>query len=462
VLGAALLTVLVTLLSLLGTDCHCRLKNNCSAQQDAQLTTRSATDWLNDIQGGTSLAPKSDDAAAATITMRRTTLSVLECPEEGYFRFDNSGVFLKFDESEIAYSNLGGIQKTDSTFFEANAFLQAGGDPSYVDGNGTPQGVYYKGIGRDVQPTEWVATEAGAFAISTRVTNLDLYVRNVTAYAPNPRTLAPNARTNAMTRDTVDPAKLAASAAANELVGAPPQDFGRINLADGQTTLFEYTLINSASGAPHPSLSEQSLYFFDLDVGSGGLFETLTVCGLSGWATASEDSKEGSGLFDGITSRILATTVEQSKLPLFAPFASELGQATACVRFQGTERHGGANNPQSIAMVERAARQRIDDIAPAVRTSVLPNLVKLIFPAGAPALYYLAACLVRCQWPCAARRAHTSTPAACPNPHRHVQAVHAVPRRRLGGSAGLLRPQLPLLRPNRSGGAARPLPVDGL
>jgi len=476
-LGAALLTVMITLLSLLGTDCHCRLKNECGAQLSTQglgdqPTTRSPADWPGDLQGGTGPALSSNDAAAAPITMRHTTLSVLECPEEGYFRFGTSGVFLEFDESEIVYSNLGGtLQKIDSKFLETNPFLQGGGDPSYVDG-ALPQGIYYKGVGRDVQPTEWVATEAGELAISTRVTNLDLYVRNVTSYAPNPRTLAPNARTYDTpegSRGAIDLAKLnkpggkSTSAFGDAAFGAPPRDFGRINLANGQKTLFEYTLINSASGAPHPSSSEPSLYFFDLDVGPGGLFETLTVCGLSGWATASE-SKDGRGLFDGITSRIIATTVEQSKLPLFAPFASELGHATECVRFQGTERHGGANNPHSIAMVERAARQRIADIAPGVRTSVLPNLVKLIFPAGAPALYYLTACLVRVRcrrWPCAARRARTYAPATRPDPNRHVQVVHAVPSRRLGGSAGLLGPQLPLLWPNRSGGAARPLPADG-
>jgi len=475
VLGAALLTVMATLLSLLGTDCHCRLKNECGAQLSAQglgdqPTTRSPADWSGNLQGGTGTAPRSDDAAAASTTMRHTTLSVLECPEEGYFRFDNYGVFLEFDESEIAYSNLGGttLQKTDSKFLATNPFLQGGGDPSYA-GGALPQGIYYKGVGRDVQPTEWVATEAGELAISARVTNLDLYVRNVTTYAPNPRTLAPNARTDDTpegSRGATDLAKLnkpggnSPRAFGDAAFGAPPRDFGRINLADGQTTLFEYTLIDSASGSPHPSSSEPSLYFVDLDVGPGGLFETLTVCGLSGWATASEDSKDGRGLFDGITSRIIATPVEQSTLPLFAPFASELGQATACVRFQGTERHGGANNPNSIATVERAARQRSVDIASGVRKSVLPNLVKLIFPAGACARAVFLCRLARVA-DCVAQPAALALmpPATRPDPHRHVQVVHAVPSRRLGGSAGLLGPQLPLLRPNQSGGAARPLPA---
>jgi len=235
-----------------------------------------------------------------------------------------------------------------------------------------------------------LATEQGALVLTSQTTRLDLYVRNVSSYAPNPSSLLASAGSDdtpngyrASYSSLIEPEALALRASGDAAAEPPTHDFGRINLATGQTTLFESTLIDFATGAPHRSSSEPSLYFVDLDVGPGGLFEILIVCGLSGWATASEGSEKAGGLFDGVISRVVAAPVRLSDQPLFAPFASEMGDATECVRFQGTERHGGANNPQAVASVERAEAQRGADVAPDVRKSVLPNLVKLTFPAGA-------------------------------------------------------------------------------
>jgi len=153
------------LISLIGTDCHCREKD-CAAQVSAPgffgapFGGSSSSSPAPVDLGNTKPALDYNDSYAAG-SVRSASLSTLSCPEEGFFRFGNSGLFLEFDESEIAYNNLGGItlQKTDPTFVSSNAFLQSGGDPSFPSTEegavGLPQGIYYKGVGRDVQPTDW-------------------------------------------------------------------------------------------------------------------------------------------------------------------------------------------------------------------------------------------------------------------------------------------------------------------
>jgi len=166
ILGVTSLTVAAVLCSLLGTDCHCGEKD-CAAQLSPPDffgalfgSSSSSFSTPGDLLGNNGVALDYNDSYAAE-SVRSASLSTLSCPEEGFFRFGNSGLFLEFDESEIAYNNLGGVtlQKTDPTFVSTNAFLQSGGDPSFPPAEegavGLPQGIYYKGVGRDVQPTDW-------------------------------------------------------------------------------------------------------------------------------------------------------------------------------------------------------------------------------------------------------------------------------------------------------------------
>eukprot|EP00965_Chrysotila_dentata_P046286 1538715-Pleurochrysis_carterae.AAC.1 len=213
---------------------------------------------------------------------------------------------------------MGGLGPLVDTEFVASSIFFAT-EPS-LPIRAEPQGTYFRNIGSEIIRDNDNATEAQ--------TLFDMFVLNRTKYVPN--NVARNGK-----RDGVG-------------------DFGVINLADSQTCLFDYILIDSLSGARYQVSQPFSFYFFDFDTGEDGrLEEKLEVCGI--------ESYDLSDTLVGIDSTIIA---------------EDLGGG--CFSFTATVFYGGQNNPGFASEVFIP----LEEMSEEVKTLVIPFMLALNFPGG--------------------------------------------------------------------------------